>query len=426
MPELMPNFFHYLMQAFPSGYQQGINRRSELEEAERWNNQFDLQREAQELQQRQINAMLVPLEQRNQILQTPDIPGMTGIGGHTGMPDVELPGGGPKIFGFSGRAAQPGRAPRTALDDVSDEKRQVLGFPTRGAMAQAGEQQDLIDLRSAHRSGAALSKPELQSIGAPTEEAQQLERITTLEKPLQDIAKRYVAGVMTTTRGRLAPQQLAQLASQGYDAFKTDRQMKMLNLTPDEEPYARTFFARAVMDAYAEQLDRDLQTELARARTEPKPAPGIGLDDLRQLAQQLQNTISAELQGNLGTAYQMYEHGFPQGSQMTDPKKPNYIPPNMALSVQAFTRKRQVLARLQQGMAQFAAGRISPEQVQALYEDAATQLAPLASGTAPHGAGSQPIAGGQAKSQKLIAWEAYARDFGEAAAKADLGPRPPR
>jgi hypothetical protein len=409
------------MEGTQKGIEQGQARRREREAQERWEKEQEAQAKRDELSRKQIEAMLFPTLEKNRILGEPDRQASAGMPGMDKMPEVTVSGrpGGKDVTLFTpaARAPQPGR-PASGLSAVSEERRLALGLPTRTQVAKSEQERNVLELEQRFQAGEQLTPQELETIKQATPEARQLERITRLEAPLTSLAERYVKNIMTTTKGRISASQLEQMSGEAFNSFKKDRQLAMLNMTPDQEPYAQTFFSQAIMDAFNAQEEMDLKKAIAEAQKIARTGrtPAQISTSINQLTTRMQARINnLDRNGMLSTI-----------SKLDSP----VVPEMMRTAWEEYQRLNQGLSTLMNAQAQFNNEQISSEDVSELLGRFSALMEGGGSGAAVGGParaqGAGPGAGGGGKSEALLAWEQYAKDFGEAEAKSDLGPKPPR
>lgn len=237
------------------------------------------------------------------------------------------------------------------------------------------------DILRRMRLGEAITPQEAEFAGIDSPELRQAKRLETLQPIMTAAGQRYVAQALAESRGRIDPNRLREFAETAFQQYASDREMQMLNLTPDDVQFARAYFYEAVMDAYRQQQMMDLQREVAGIRASASAGdPTRMLQRLTAIVNSAQALLRSFEQSPLATIISMYS-----GRPIEE------VPEQHRDAVQRYKAAQQAVATANQLQMSYAAGLISDEQVAAFAEQAIQQL----SGLNPGGS-AEPVRGPQA------------------------------
>lgn len=150
---------------------------------------------------------------------------------------------------------------QSGMDQFTDAQRARANLPTRDQV-----QKSRLDLTKANLDikGGVFNLERGQHDAAYADSMEPVKRLTELQPVLKNAAERYVAKQINLSGGRLDPKKLDALAQNGFVDFAADKtNTQLLQMQPDQQVLARSYFDEAVRDAFVGQMDRDLRKQIA-------------------------------------------------------------------------------------------------------------------------------------------------------------------
>lgn len=271
----------------------------------------------------------------------------------------------PGVMGATAAMPQPAVRVR-GRDSFTDDQRRFAGLPTSLELGTEAFQRRQLDIRNRALNGDTISDEE--AIAAGIQPAWQIdaEKRKAIDPTTTSAAERYAAGIVNRI-GRIPQGNIEGLADQAFSQWMRDREgAKIGTLTPQESQYARSFFSAAVRDLWMQQQGLDIQRMNADTNRLNAGNRSGGLN-----IPQMVNALSRISEGQTKVAENMLQGPMKSIIPFYANQSPEQIPEAYRTAVQAYNDAKARAEQYKNASALFASGHITPEQAQALMQQAA-------------------------------------------------------
>lgn len=308
-----------------------------------------------------------PVFQKMGVTVQPSQPEMRrGIIARDAAPNIQVPTG-------ISNGPVPVTVPVKTAKPVSDTERVAAGLPTEGQLAESQVASRKAKAILAMASGQPLDDNMAAAFGLKTPGDLEAERMTKIDPLVGQAAERHVATVINGLGGRIDSKNIRTIADMAFQNYLQQRAVSRLGrMTPQEQEYARSFFSKAVLDAYERQRMLDNQEAAAHARY-----AGLNIGQNRNYLEAIQKQQAAvQAQMKILEADGILKYYI---------DNPNIqVPEVLQGRVDAYKELQDRLSRLQDAYSEYAgsSGLVAPDIAGAFSSSGEPVKRPVSGGTA--------------------------------------------